>query len=165
MLTADQIPPSLSLLSNESMNYTLSNIITGNSGLKLAHLNVSGMCRQRKIDHLRFLLPEKPFYVFTLSKTFLNNRISEDDVAIDGYYLYRKDRPSRGAGVAMYIEDDLHREMCSDLTCRGEVEVVCGKVKTTHNKRILICSAYRPPSANHAYFDYMLQMLRKPCVR
>ena len=74
---------------------------------------------------------------FTLSETFLNNRISEDDVEIDDYYLYREDRPSRGGGIAMYIEDDLHREMCSDFRCCGEVEVVCVKVKTTHNKPIL----------------------------
>ena len=110
MLTADQIPPSLSPPPNESMNYTLPNIITGSSGLKPAYLNVGSLCRQGKIDQLGFLLAAKPFDVFTLSETFLNNRISEDDVAIDGYCLYRKDRPSRGGGVTTDIKDDLHHE-------------------------------------------------------
>ena len=78
-------------------------------GLKIAHLNIvsllaDGNC---KIEMLRMALAKKPVDILCLNETRLSDKISSDEIAIDGYTMYRHDRNRKGGGVAMYVSKDL----------------------------------------------------------
>lgn len=65
-------------------------------GMHIIHLNIRSLLP--KIDLLRAWLTYNKPHVITLSETWLNSNISDDEVAIDNYTLYREDRGSRGGG-------------------------------------------------------------------
>lgn len=85
--------------------------------------------------------------VITLSETWLNNEIPDEEVKLDGYVLYRADRGSRGGGVATYVSSTL----LSDIVIPNEkpVHFECLFVKVIFhtNKQLIIGNIYRPPNS------------------
>lgn len=74
-------------------------------GLFVIHLNFRSL--PHKIDLLRaWLVYNKPS-VITLSETWLNNNIPDEEIRLDGYVLYRADRGTRGGGGATYVSSNL----------------------------------------------------------
>ena len=49
--------------------------------------------------------------VISLSETFLNHDISDNEINISNYVLYRADRISRQGGVAIYVSADIASEL------------------------------------------------------
>jgi len=50
-------------------------------------------------------------------ETWLTDDISDAELKISGYELYRKDRTkSKGGGIILYVKESLHSELCDDLT-------------------------------------------------
>ena len=56
-------------------------------GLFVIQLNIRSL--PHKIDILRALLVYNKLSVITLSETWLNNNISDEEIKLDGYVLYR----------------------------------------------------------------------------
>ena len=78
-------------------------------GLKVIHLNIRSIVP--KIDLLRaWVYLHKP-NVITLSETFLNSDISDNEISISNYVLYRSDRISRHGVVAIYVSADIASEL------------------------------------------------------
>lgn len=69
-----------------------------------------------KLDFVKILLDQANPDVLILSETWLSTRISEGDIAFDGYYVIRTDRISKGGGVAMYIKHHISVHMLSSIT-------------------------------------------------
>lgn len=49
--------------------------------------------------------------VITLSETWLHDGISNNEIHLDDYVLYRADRGSRGGGVATYVSSNLSSKL------------------------------------------------------
>ena len=49
--------------------------------------------------------------IITLSETWLNSNISDSELQITNYLLYRSDRCSSGGGVAIYVSSHLVTEL------------------------------------------------------
>lgn len=152
---AKNVPPK-ALASTYSA--VLPKVLTNVSGLKLAHLNVRSLksIRNNTIDQVRSLLEGQSIDVFAVSETWLNSEVSDAEVSIDGYTLYRKDRGSRGGGVAIYIKSSISHNLCVELTNDSDIEAVWLLVKLAHRKPFKVCCVYRPPSAGEDYFEHML---------
>ena len=81
---------------------------------------------------------------------------------IPGYLIYRNDRGSRhGGGVAFYVIDNLSNTeiIAVDTTMTTDVECVWINIKRPHNRSLTVGSMYRPPSANQAYYESMIDIL------
>lgn len=77
--------------------------------MSVIRLNIRSL--PHKSDVLRaWLVYNKPS-VITLSETWLNNNISDNEIKLDGYVLYRADRDTRGGGVATYGSSNLSSEL------------------------------------------------------
>ena len=64
---------------------------------KESHANV-------KLDQMRTILKlEHKFDIIGISETWLTNTVSDDDIKLNEYVVYRKDRQQRGGGVCVYI--------------------------------------------------------------
>jgi len=92
------------------------------------------------------------FYLFTASLTtvmlvFRTVTISDDDIKLGNYVLYRADRDSRGEGVATYISSTVVSELATPKENPLHFEVLFVKIILHKNKQIIIGNIYRPPKA------------------
>ena len=73
--------------------------------MKIIHLNIRSLLP--KIDLLRAWVQQYKPAVVTLSETWLTNKISNNEIQLADYVLYRVDRGARGGGVSTYVSSNL----------------------------------------------------------
>lgn len=123
---------------NSSANVSHSN------NLKIFFSNVRSIVN--KINDFRSLVCEYDFDVIIVNESWLNNNIP-DKYVIENYNLYRRDRSKgRGGGVFIAVKD-IYK--CAQKFIDSNYEDIF-VVIFIKNKRILICTLYRPP---HEHID------------
>lgn len=113
--------------------------------LSLAHLNARSLNISDKFSEISALILLHNFDIFGVSETWLNHKISDDQIHIPGYSLpHRLDRVNRpGGGVALFISEHLYSRRRRDLES-ADLELVL--VEVTLNKAKFLCGVgYRPP--------------------
>ena len=108
-----------------------------------------------KIDDMKLLLnSSKSIDVFGVCETFLNTTVDNISIHIDGYKIERKDRydnnpnaSGKGGGVLFYVADHINYARRNNLES-PDIESIWLEIKLKNNKPFLVCSFYRPPSAN-----------------
>ena len=129
-------------------------------GIRLAHINLRSL--PQKLDQLRCLLHDKPIDILSVNETFLTSDITDDDLCIPGYCIYRKDRGSRhGGGVALYINDNFNCIPLNSNDIPNADRVECLWLQITRNKRkpVVVGTMYRPPNSNQQYSEDILDIL------
>lgn len=114
--------------------------------LTLSHLNVRSLLPS--FAAFRDLLLNKNYDVCCLSETWLDYNITNDHVRIPGYSLVRRDRGTRGGGVAIYIREYLHFKV---IEGSFNTEQLWLQIKL-RNFTLAVGVAYRPPSFNYQLF-------------
>ena len=121
-------------------------------GFRIAHLNITSI--PKYIDQLRIYLVNKPLDILTVNETRLDESISDKEVNIQGYNLWRKDRCRFCGGVAIYTRDILNvREMSQFVP--ENIESVCLEIIKPKTKPFLLTTVHRPPSSNANFMDEM----------
>lgn len=69
------------------------------SGVKYIHLNVRSLLP--KMDMVKIWVKSTDADVVIISETWLTKSITNEDINIYGYNVYRTDRPKKGGGVAI----------------------------------------------------------------
>lgn len=91
---------------------------------------------------------------------WLHNDISNSEIVPPGYNIVRKDRSSRGGGLAIILKDTFNVSLLEDMP---EAESLWLNVSLPGAS--LVGVAYRPPSANRlvleAFVDYVSIISRK----
>lgn len=105
------------------------------------------------------LLEHEPDAVI-ITETWLSTQVEDTDFVPPNYVCFRKDRESRGGGVAVVIKEELESEVMPNLD--GIESLFC---KIVINKcPIMIGAVYRPPLTNETYFtsinDYLCEHVR-----
>ena len=72
-------------------------------GFKIFHLNVRSITH--KMDSIRLHLKDNNLDVPTFSETWLSPKVTDTEITFPGYSIVRKDRNSRGGGVAIFLRD------------------------------------------------------------
>ena len=101
--------------------------------------------------------------IITISETFLSDN-SSVDLNLPGYQtVIRRDRPTFGGGLAVYIKDNLIYRRRIDLESTS-LENIWIEVSTREGK-LLICTIYRPPNSNAFWDDFELniEMVKETC--
>ena len=120
-------------------------LLTSQRGLKFLHLNVNSLLP--KVDELRLLLLRyKDIDFFSITETHLSSNISDDEIGIPGYTIYRLDRQaqSKGGGVLVYVRNCVSVSRRYDLESKS-IEGIWLEILITKSKNILFGSLYRPP--------------------
>lgn len=89
----------------------------------------------------------RAWQIITLSETWLNSEISDDEVRLDNYVLFRKDRGSRGGGLIIYVSSKLTAELVLPSENPLHFEGLFVKIIFHENKRLIIGNIYKPPNA------------------
>ena len=85
--------------------------------------------------------------VITISETWLTSNISDNDVHLDNYMLYRSDRGTRAGGVAIYVLSNLSSQLVTPNVKAMHFESLFIKLCFHDNKHLTIGTIYRPPDA------------------
>ena len=110
--------------------------------LKACHLNIRGGM-VNKITDLQTSLC-KVYDIITLSETFLTSNILSEDLKLQGYQeIVRRDRPTHGGGLAVYIREGLSFKRLVNNES-GDIEQIWLQLITAEGK-LLMCVTYRPP--------------------
>ena len=117
----------------------------------ISHLNIRSL--RGKHDHLKYLLLNTPFDIFSLSETWLDKSITNAEMSIDGYSLERRDRNSTGGGVACYIKSDVTYRRRSDLEC-SNLEILWLEIINNGSSSMFVAVIYRPPDSTSDFFQY-----------
>ena len=115
-----------------------------------------------KLDYIRSLFnslitPD----IFCISESKLSSRISDSEISIDGFSLFRADRSRRGGGVAIYCKSALQpRAVHLDLNLPLEYAVI--KICTANTYALTVCCVYRPSKSKaswHTAFTNLMNHL------
>ena len=151
-------PTQLSCSSGSGM--TNGNVIPkGNKGLVIATLNINSLIKHI-IDEVRIFLAQHALDILAIDESKLDNLISDNEICVTGYTVYRKDRNRFGGWVVIYIRDNLLHSQRNDLTT-DDFEMACIEVKLPYNKSFLVATWYRPPSSKIDLFDKWALFLSK----
>ena len=81
--------------------------------LTMIHVNARSLFRH--FDDLTFLASAERPHIIAISETWLDSSVSNNEIYLAGYNLFRFDRNCSGGGVAVHCSDHLS---CSLLSCR-----------------------------------------------
>lgn len=109
-----------------------------------------------KIDTLEFLLIAQSPHVVAITETWLSSDIASDCIVPPNYKLIRRDRTTRGGGVAIALRNDIN---CVELECECNETVWC---RISYCNRVfLIGVVYRPPNAPIDFLECLNDFLCK----
>lgn len=123
-------------------------------GFSVAHVNIQSLLRH--IDDLRCDLAGRTLDAVFISETWLNSAHDDSAASVNGYKLFRNDRPSnrRGGGVAIFLKTQYKARVLAKSTIDGESEfiIIDAKLQYAH---ILIGCIYKPPNCSHLHNFYI----------
>ena len=131
---------------------------TQKSGFHISHLNLQSI--RNKIDVVRTHVYLLNFDVFSFSESWLDERLNNSLLNVNGYNLLRHDRtwsdsgngtPKRGGGTGLYMKQEYNFSISSyegyNYNC-SYLEIFWLEIILPHSKNIVIGVLYRPPSGN-----------------
>lgn len=116
-------------------------------GMHFVNLNIHFL--YPKLDEIRLLISQQNnIHVISFCETFLNDTFSDQELYIDGYKLFRKDRTTHGGGLITYVKDSIPCFRRLDLE-RNSIESLWLEFMPFNSQHFLLCSSYRPPSSKN----------------
>lgn len=142
------------MVSDDSMNLGDCRVLARdlahvNGLLKIGHMNIGSFALSDggcKVDELRLLLSNKTLDMFGVTETWAKSYVTNKSISINGYHVYRNDRPARrGGGVCLYISDHIKAKIIS-RSANTQIEYMF--VRANFNNNVLLIGViYRPPNA------------------
>ena len=120
------------------------------SNIKIAHLNIRSIKNRNNFLLVKEALMKHKFDILTISETWLDCSITDAEIWIPGYNIYRLDRVSKvGGGVCVYTKDNFKISSLNDLSYIADsgIHMLWLRVQVGNLRSFLICTAYRPPNA------------------
>ena len=116
---------------------------------KCVYLNARSIVNKQK--ELELLITEEELDIVGITETWLNDKISDEELHIKGYTLLRNDRndniKSRGGGVVLYVRNELHPIHKTDLTELNFPESIWCSINC-NGENTLIGVCYRAPDSS-----------------
>ena len=116
------------------------------TGLGIIHINARSMLS--KIDAIRIWAHSTDTDIFVLSETWLSKSVSDKDISIKGYNVFRCDRPRKGGGIAIYVKNRFHTSLVTTVSICKQFELLALKLELSQGQFFNIIGCYRPPSAS-----------------
>ena len=131
-------------------------------GLHFIHLNARSLLP--KISELRSLAAEAHAAVISVSESWLDDSVPDEEVKIEGYSILRQDRSRCGGGVCAFIRNDLAFNARPDLH-NTHLEDIWFELLLPKSKPIVVGTCYRPPNDSEFFehFEDTLSKIRSDC--
>jgi len=112
------------------------------SPCSIAHLNIRSLLP--KFQSFIDLFSKINVNIFAISETWLNSEISDDSLLVQNFSIVRKDRQTRGGGVALFVSNDISFKVIDFI---DRVDQLWIKFKIRRESYCLGV-IYRPPNSN-----------------
>ena len=122
---------------NNANAQTKKNMKSKGRDFKIMSLNM------KHLDELSVLADHRKPDILAVNETKIDDKISDQEIAIDRYYVERRDRNQFGGGVAMCIHNSVEYKIRDDLM-NFEIECLTIQVKIGMSKPFLVTSLYSP---------------------
>ena len=129
------------------------------NNLKIGHLNVRSLKNREHLQLVKHTISQNKFDVLTLSETWLNCSITDLELEIPGYDLYRIDRNTKpGGAVGVYARQTYKVKVLDDISNISDsgLHQLWINLQVRNLKSIVICAMYRPPDTPLTCFDTYL---------
>ena len=120
------------------------------SNIRIAHLNIHSIKNRNSFLLVKEALLKYKFDILTIGETWLDYSITDAEIWIPRYNMYRLDRvPKVGGSVCVYTKDNLKISSLNELSYIADsgLHMLWLKVQGGNLRSFLICTAYRPPNA------------------
>ena len=141
------------VFSSDTFNrFVASNIGNKDNALSIVHHNIRSLTKNYDGFMVDLEMLDLTFDVICLSETWMKGNAL--DIYFPNYVPFHQMRCSRrGGGVAIYVKNSLISKTRPELNiCTENSELVSAEI-IHRNKRVIICTAYRPPSGNKQEFE------------
>ena len=116
----------------------------------IVHYNVQSIAN--KLDLIESEL--RSFDIICITETWLDGRISDEDIKFENFNLFRRERPGDNhGGICVYVRNNVFCRRRNDLELPN-IECVWVEV-SFQNKKHLIGTFYRPPNSPNATFSFI----------
>ena len=144
----------------------LTTVDEGKKICKCFYANVRSLANRIKMAELEIYVKNENPDIIGLTETWTNNKISDDELKLVGYDMFRKDRENQkntghgAGGVLLYVKNDLNAVQREDLNNRKFKESVWCELKLKTYKLIIgVC--YRTPSSNEDADKGLCELISK----
>lgn len=127
------------------------------SGLKCVHLNVCSLLP--KLDMVRIWVSSTDADIVIISETWLMKSITNEDISIFGYKVYRTDRPKKGGGVAIYVKSRFDASIVPSESICKQLELLALKVEIAKSLSMNVVGCYT--SATKEALSSLIHLLSK----
>ena len=114
-------------------------------GMKFIHQNIRSI--RGKLDELNILISQcLNLHILAFTETWLDNGITDGEISLPGYKIFRSDRPNgKGGGIAVYVKEFLSIIRRVDLEQQFPGECILLEILLPKANGILFGTFYRPP--------------------
>ena len=124
--------------------------------IQIAHLNARSIKNGEHHIQTKDLVLKTEYDIFTVSETWLDSTVSDTEVEIPGYNIYRLDRLNKiGGGVCAFVRDGYKVEPMDDLSKISSTGLhqLWLKIQARNHKSFVVCTVYRPLDTTLNCFD------------
>ena len=125
--------------------------------LNCFYTNAQGL--YSKLPELRLRQQANPADIIAVTETWLSSDILDSEILINSMSVTRKDRPTRGGGVAIYHHQNLQCEVVTTSSLSLTDALVC-KLQLSGRDICLLVVIYRPPSSNQENDENLIFLLK-----
>ncbi len=95
------------------------------------------------------------FDLIAIGETWLRDNVTDADLSISGYHIpFKKNRPTRGGGVMLYVKEHIGAIHRTDLE-KNNTQILWVEV-TLNSKKVMVGVGYRPPGMTSLQIDDIL---------
>lgn len=137
------------------------------TGLSIMHLNIQAITN--KLDEIKMIVNDitnsrqKQNIIFGITESHLNRNWSDNEMQIEDFVCFRKDRVrSGGGGILAYAPNSLEIRRRIDLETAQSciIETMCLEVVFRISSPIIICFLYRPPSVSVIWREELNDLMK-----
>ena len=125
------------------------------SGLNVIVVNFQSFFNKRV--EFSNLINDLKIDIVLASETWLYSNISNSELCLNDFDVFRNDRPSRGGGVFIAVR----KELCGEVipSCK-DLESVFVKINVKGRKTVVLGSVYRPTESDN--LDFCTKTMLQP---
>ena len=136
----------------------------GIKSLNCLYVNARSLVNNLKIDELKAYVVEFDLDIIGITETWLNEGISNSEIATENFSIYRKDRSEvkggRAGGVIVYVRDSVISFPCEELNKYSAESVWC-KVMGDKGNVLIIGVCYKSLNAEDSEVNELMDVIKK----
>lgn len=128
------------------------------ANIRFCHFNARSILKPGRLDEVyQELCCLHCFDIIGVSESHLSDAVCDDDIMLENYNCFRRDRNRHGGGVLLYVHNSFSCHRRTDLEC-DDLELLWCEVQLTNHK-LLAGVCYRPPNQNAQSIENFIECL------